>query len=95
MKNKGKLYTIGSPIKVYGKNGTGQIKAAMKKLFLHPKHFKIGWILSIPVPIGHKEFYLMASDAESLKMLPADFCERLQDILNPPKEPVIPADLET
>ena len=89
MKKENAVYVIGPPIKVNGKKKVSRIKEAMAKLNIPFDYFELGWEFNIPVPEseGILQFRLLTDFSDNALYLPADFAERLEEMLYTP-EPI-------
>jgi hypothetical protein len=81
-KNK-RFYVVGPPIKVWGKGRVKRIQEAMAKLEIPKDKFSIGMVLTIPVVTEYGEYHIITYLMENLKYLPADFAERIQEMVDP------------
>ena len=56
---------------------------AMREIGLPENRFSVGIVTTIPVMVEYGEYHIIAHDMEDLKLLPADFAERIQEIVDP------------
>lgn len=78
-----KNYIVGPVIKVWGLRRPDQIFGAMSKIGIPVDKFSVGVVTTIPVMTEYGEYHIIAHDMEDLKLLPADFAERIQEIVDP------------
>lgn len=78
-----KNYIVGPKIKVWGPKRISRIMGAMREIGLPENRFSVGIVTTIPVMVEYGEYHIISHDMEDLKLLPADFAERIQEIVDP------------
>ena len=83
MEKEKKNYIVGPPIKVQGLNRSESVERAMRKLGLPTDKFSVALVATIPVTTKYGEYHIICHDMNDLKLLPADFAERIQEEVDP------------